>query len=147
MTFARYQCSKLMSRDMGLIGLLRYLPLAQFTKARPVDSLGPCSLAFPRNRFCHGPRLPTTHGCTAHTMTTRGRIRVPARLFESPRHSGATDEGVTPQLLCMDLPGALEDGRAHEDIAWAKPWPANWHRRRGPRLARKVQRSCCTRQG
>src|SRR3954468_5782034 len=50
----RHQCSKLMSRDVGLIGLLRYLPLAQFTKARPVDSLGPFSLAFPRNRYCHG---------------------------------------------------------------------------------------------
>src|SRR3954463_8152039 len=98
-----------MSRDVGLIGLVRYFPLAPFTKARPVDSLGPFSFAFPRDRYCHGPRLPATRGCTAHTKTTRGRIRVPARLFESPRHSGATDEGVTPRLLKMRLPGVLED--------------------------------------
>src|SRR3954463_12226474 len=111
MTFARHQCSKLMSRDVSLIGLLRYLPLVQFTKARPVDSLGPFSLAFPRNRFFHGPRLPATRGCTAHTMKTRGRTRVPARPFESPRHSGATDEGVTPRLLQMGLPGVPEDRR------------------------------------
>src|SRR3954468_12983897 len=45
MTFARHQCSKLMSRDMGLIGLLQFLPLVKFTKARPVDTLGPFSLA------------------------------------------------------------------------------------------------------
>src|ERR1043165_6334022 len=76
MTFARHQCSKLMSRDVSLIGLLRYLPLAQFTKARPVDSLGPFSLAFPRNRFCHGPRLPATRGGTAHTND--------ARMYSSP---------------------------------------------------------------
>src|SRR3954471_2613869 len=100
-----------MSRDVSLIGILRYLPLAQFTKARPVDSLGPFSLAFPRNRYCHGPRLPATRGCTAHTTTTQGRIRVPARLFESPRHSGATDEGVTPRLLHVRLPGAKEGRR------------------------------------
>src|SRR3954469_21221367 len=100
--------SKFMSRDVSLIGLLRYLPLAQFTKARPVDSLGPFSLAFPRNRFCHGPRLPATRGCTAHTLMTQERTRVPARLFESPRHSGATDDGVTPRLLWMGLPGVPE---------------------------------------
>src|SRR3954463_10435815 len=100
-----------MSRGMGLIGLLQYLPLAQFTKARPVDSLGPFSLAFPRNRYCHGPRLPATRGCTVQTKTTRGRVQVPARLFESPRHSGATDEGVTPRLLRVRLPGAYEDRR------------------------------------
>src|SRR4051794_18623637 len=100
-----------MSRDMSLIGLLRYLPLAQFTKARPVDSLGPFSLAFPRNRFCHGPRLPATHGCTMHTLKTQEWTRVPARLFESPRHSGAIDEGVTPRILRMGLPGVPEDRR------------------------------------
>src|SRR3954468_13695579 len=100
-----------MLRDVGLIWLLRYFPLAQFTKARPVDSLGPFSLAFPRNRYCHGPRLPATQGCTAYTVITRERIRVPARLFESPRHSGATDEGVTPQLLLVRLPGVHEDRR------------------------------------
>src|SRR3954466_15214720 len=100
-----------MWRDVSLIGLLRYLPLVQFTKAQSVDSLGPVSLAFPRSRYCHGPRLPATRGCTAHTMITRGRVRVPARLFESPRHSGATDEGVTPRLLRVRLPGVPEDGR------------------------------------
>src|SRR3954468_7090857 len=100
-----------MSRDVGLIGLLRYLPLVQFTKARSVDSMGPFSLAFPQNRYCHGIRLPATRGCTAHTNTTRGRARVPARLFESPRHSGATDEGVTPRLLRVRIPSAHEDRR------------------------------------
>src|ERR1043165_677205 len=87
MTFARHQCSKLMSRDMGLIGLLRYLPLAQFTKARSIDTLGPFSLASLETGFVMATRLPATRGCTVHTMTTRGRTRVPARLFESSRHT------------------------------------------------------------
>src|SRR3954469_13319040 len=87
--------SKLMSRDVGLIGLMRYLPLAEFNRARPVDSLGPFSLAFPRNRYCHGSKLPATRSCVVHTTIKQRRIRVPARLFESPRHSGATDVGVT----------------------------------------------------
>src|SRR4051812_48847445 len=39
------------------------------------------------------------------------QIRVPARLFESPRHSGATDEGVTPRLLSVRVPGACQDWR------------------------------------
>src|SRR3954466_11641638 len=65
MTFAQHQCSKLMSRDVGLIGLLRYLPLVQFTKARPVDSLGPFSLASLETGFFMATRLPATHGCTA----------------------------------------------------------------------------------
>src|SRR3954471_14324614 len=67
MTFARHQCSKLMSRDMGLIGLLRYLPLAQFAKARPVDSLGPFSLESLETGFVMATRLPATRGYTAHT--------------------------------------------------------------------------------
>src|ERR1044072_6346063 len=100
-----------MSRDVSLIGLLRYLPLAQFTKARSVDSLGPFSLAFPRNRDCHGPRLAATRGHTAHTKSTRGRVRAPARLFKPPRHSGATDEGVPPRLLRARLPGVPKDRR------------------------------------
>src|SRR3954462_966032 len=91
--------SQLMSRDVGLIRLLRYLPLEQFTKARPVDSLGPFSLAFPRNRYCHGSKLPANPSYVAHTTIMQRRIRVPARLFESPRHSGAIDEGVTPRIL------------------------------------------------
>src|SRR3954463_201038 len=91
-------------------GLLRYLPLAQFNKARPVDSLGPFSLAFPRNRYFHGPRLPATRSYAVHKNTQRG-IRVPARLFESARPSGATDEGVTPRLLHVRIPGAYEDRR------------------------------------
>src|SRR3954467_9916877 len=55
MTFARHQCSKLMSRDMGLIGLLRFLPLVQFTKARSVDTLGPFSLASLETGFVMAP--------------------------------------------------------------------------------------------
>src|SRR4051812_27992032 len=66
MTFSRHQCSKLMSRDVGLIGLLRYLPLAQFTKARPDDSLGPFSLESLETGFVMATRLPATRGCTAH---------------------------------------------------------------------------------
>src|SRR4051812_18588203 len=67
MTFARHQCSKLTSWDVGLIGLLRYLPLVQFTKARPVDSLGPFSLASLKTGFVMATRLPATRGCTVHT--------------------------------------------------------------------------------
>src|SRR3954466_1561205 len=67
MTFARHQCSKLMSRDVGLIELLRYLPLAQFTKARPVDSLGPFILESLGTGFVMATRLPATRGCTVHT--------------------------------------------------------------------------------
>src|SRR3954471_6460790 len=67
MTFARHQCSKLISRDVGLIGLLRYFPLAQFTKARPVDSFTPFSLESLETGFVMTARLPATRGCTAHT--------------------------------------------------------------------------------
>src|SRR4051812_40463635 len=88
---------------MGLIGLLRYLPIAQFTKARPVDSLGPFSLASLKTGFVMATRLPATRGCTAHT---NNRI---INVLESPRHSGATEEGVTPRLLPMGLPGVPED--------------------------------------
>src|SRR3954463_7842815 len=101
-----------MSRDMGLIGLLRYVPLEQFTKARSVDSLGPFSLASLEIGFVMATRLPATRSCTAHTKRpTNGCTRVPARLFESPRHSGATNEGVTPRLLRISIPGAYEDRR------------------------------------
>src|ERR1041385_3360890 len=62
--------------------------------------------------------------------------RVPAPLFESPRHSGATDEGVTPRLLRISLPGVPEDRRPMK----IHPRPANWHRRRSLRLTRKVRR-------
>src|SRR3954470_23906712 len=72
MTFARHQCSKLMWRDVSLIGLPRYFPLAQFTKARPVDSLAPFNLASLETVFvmaldCQRPvvilRIQTTQGC------------------------------------------------------------------------------------
>src|SRR3954463_6316287 len=98
--------SKFVSRDVGLIGLLRYLALAQFTKARPVDSLGPFSLAIPRNKYCHGSKLPATRSCVAHMAIKQWWIRDLARLFESPRHSGANDERVTPRLLRVRIPGA-----------------------------------------
>src|ERR1041385_8853976 len=62
MTFARHQCSKLMSRDMGLIGRLRFLPLVQFTKARSVDSLGPFCLASLETGLVMATRLPATAG-------------------------------------------------------------------------------------
>ena len=56
------QFSKLMSRDMGLIGRARYLPLAQFTKARSIDSLGPFFLASLETGFVMGTMLPATAG-------------------------------------------------------------------------------------
>src|SRR3954466_5477148 len=86
MTFAGHQCSKLMSRDMGLIGLLWYLPLAQFTKARPVHSLGPFSLESLGTGFVMATRLPATRGGTAHTNDEWGyssphaTLRVPQAL-------------------------------------------------------------------
>src|SRR4051812_16193913 len=86
MTFARHQCSKVMSKDMCLIGLLRYLPLAQFTKARPVDSLGPFSLESLETGFVMATRLPATRGCTAHTndawmyLSPCANLRVPQAL-------------------------------------------------------------------
>src|SRR4051812_16224473 len=69
MTFARHQCSKLISRDVSLIGLLRYLPLAQFTKARPVDSLVPFSLASLETGFVMATRLLANAG-TPRIRTT-----------------------------------------------------------------------------
>src|SRR3954464_2085018 len=84
MTFAQHQCSKLMSRDMGLIGLLRYLPLAQFTKARSVDCLGPFSLASLETGFVMVTRLPATHGCTAHTNDARMNVLESLRDSLSP---------------------------------------------------------------
>src|ERR1043165_7034660 len=86
MTFARHQCSKLMWRDVSLIGLLRYLPLAQFTKARPVDSLGPFSLESLETGFGMATRLPATRGCTVHTNDAKtysspcATLRVPQAL-------------------------------------------------------------------
>ena len=38
------------------------------------------------------------------------------------------DEGVTPRLLWIGLPGVLEDRRPTK----IPPWPAKWHRRRSP---------------
>src|SRR3954465_5854011 len=94
-----------MSRDVSLIGLLRYLPLAQFTKARPVDSLGPFSLAFPRNRFCHGPRLPATHGRTMHTSKRRKNGLESLRDSSSPPGTR----------------GLLTRGSPHDSYGWAYP--------------------------
>src|SRR4051812_3176625 len=53
----------------------------------------------------------TAHSTKRHALRRLLQIRVPARLFESPRHSGATDEGVTPQLLSMRVPGACHGWR------------------------------------
>src|ERR1041385_8215931 len=47
-----------------------------------------------------------------------------------------TDEGASPQLLRISLPGVHEDRRPMK----IQPWPARWHRRRRQRLARKVRR-------
>src|SRR3954466_14181325 len=76
--------SKLMSLDVSLIGLLRYLPLAQFTKARLVDSLGPFSLASLETGFVMATRLPATRGCTAHTNDRRINVLESLRDSSSP---------------------------------------------------------------
>src|SRR3954464_10100567 len=128
-----------MSRDMGLIGLLRYLPLAQFTKARPVDSLGPFSLASLKTGFVMATRLPATRGCTAHTNDRR--INVLESLRDSSSPPGTR--------------GLLTRGCPHDSCSWAYPvYPktegpqgrrldpamAQWrHPRMSPRLIRKVQ--------
>src|ERR1041384_2579404 len=120
--------SKLMSRDMGLIGRSQYLPLAQFTKSRSVDSLGPFCLASLETGFVMASMLPATTGAPRIRTTDMSRwIRVPARLFESPRHSGATDEGVTPRLLLMGLPGVVGGGKPTE-LPPDSPGPARWNR-------------------
>src|ERR1044072_2407873 len=82
------QYSKIMSRDMGLIGLLRYFPLAQFTKARPVDSLGPFSLASLETGFvmapdCQRPAVePCIHQNDARTDSSPcATLRVPQTLI------------------------------------------------------------------
>src|SRR3954468_20448018 len=88
MTFDRHQCSKLMSRDVGLNGLLRYFPLVQFTKDRPVDILGPFSLESLGTGFVMATRLPATRGCTVHTndewiySSPCATLRVPQTLEE-----------------------------------------------------------------
>ena len=64
------QFSKLMSRDMGLIGRSRYLPLAQFTKARSVDSLGPFCLTSLETGFVMATRLPATAVLRAYKQQT-----------------------------------------------------------------------------
>src|ERR1043165_3604906 len=80
--------SKFMSWDVGLIGLLRYFPLAQFTKARLVDFLGPFSLAFPRNRYCHGSKLPVTRSCAVHTTTNAMTNSIPCATLRVPQALG-----------------------------------------------------------
>src|SRR3954465_7370881 len=89
MTLLDTSRSKFVSRDAGLIGLLRYFPLVQFTKARPVDSLGPFSLAIPRNRYCHGSKLSATRRHAAHMKASDNG-------FESPRESASPPDTHTP---------------------------------------------------
>src|SRR3954467_1606362 len=93
MTFARHQCSKLMSRDVGLIGLLRYLPLAQFTKARPIDSLGPFSLESLETGFFMATRLPTTRGCAAHVKRRKDVLESLRDSSSSPGTRGILTRG------------------------------------------------------
>src|ERR1041385_6502837 len=50
-----------------------------------------------------------------HALRRLLQIRVPARLFESPKHSGATDKGVTPRLLYVRGPGACHGWRPTKD--------------------------------
>src|SRR3954463_16192045 len=103
-----------MSRDRSLIGLLRFFPLAQFTKARPVDSLGPFSLAFLETGFvmaldCQRPAVePCIHQNDARMDSS------PCATLRVPQALGGTDEGVTPRLLWMGLPGVPEDRRPTE---------------------------------
>src|SRR4051812_16183534 len=63
------------------------------------------------------------------------RVGSISRRNEMPMNKG--DEGVTPRLLRISLPGVHEDRRPMK----IHPRPANWHRRRSLRLTRKVRRS------
>ena len=78
------QFPKLMSRDMGLIGRLRYLPLVQFTKARSVDSLGPFCLASLETGFVMAARLPTTAGAPRIQATDAQDVLESLRDSSSP---------------------------------------------------------------
>lgn len=99
--FARHRLfSKFVSRDTGLIGLLRYFSIAQFTKSRPVDYIGPFQLRIPRINYLLW--------LTAND-SQRYYMHEDKYGFESPRHSGSTDEGVTPRLLQMSVPGVYQD--------------------------------------
>src|SRR4051812_46464462 len=71
--------------------------------------LGPFQLSIPQKQVLSWPLDCQQPVVKPRTKTTWIRTRVPVRLLESPRHSGATDEGVTPRLLRVGLPGVLED--------------------------------------
>ena len=51
----------------------------------------------------------------------------------------ALDDGVTPRLLLMGLPGVLEDGGPMEAIAWTRLGPLDGTDIESPRLTRKEQ--------
>src|SRR3954464_11563861 len=106
MTLLDSSRSKSMSRDMGLIGILRYLPLAQFTKARPVASLVPFSLAIPRNRYCHGSKLPATRSRAAHMKANDNG-------FESLRDSASPPDTHTPIGSIL-----METSNAHQQMMY-----------------------------
>jgi hypothetical protein len=61
-------------------------------------------------------------------------VRVPTLIFDYPRHSGATDEGMTPLVLDIGLPGFWPRGessegtiKAHKHGRLARPWSKTWH--------------------
>ena len=105
------------------MGYCRYLPLAQFTEARPVECLGPFSLAslsqFINSCLANKAYNPQKR----HALQQLTQIGVPARLFESPRHSGATDEGIPPRLLYVRVPGACQERRPTRSFGWPKIKP------------------------
>src|SRR4051812_10260127 len=99
----------------------------------------------------------TRTSMTLHPIRRKLMIkRVSARLFESPRHSGAIDEGVTPRLLRRRVPGTREDERPAKSFYWASLGPLDaptWESLHGwkpktcrRRLARLVNLLCNLRQ-
>src|ERR1041385_3088328 len=140
MTIARHQCSKAHVEGHGFDWATAVFATSAIHQGSTSRLLWPFQISIPRNRFCHGdqtasdPRL-----YRAYKRPTNGCTRVPARLFESPRHSGATDEGGTHRLLREGLPGVPEYRRPMKPRL-DPPWPANWHRRRSLRLTWKVRR-------
>ena len=105
------------SGDAGLIVLPRYFPLAQFTKARPVDSLGSFQLSIPSKQVlswlktASDPQL-----CCAYNYKCNDEFESLRDSSSPPGTRGATEKGVTPRLLHVSIPGAYEDSRPTRSI-------------------------------
>src|ERR1041385_4496422 len=127
-----------MSRDMSLIGLLRFFPLVQFTKARSVDTLGPFSLASLETGFvmasdCQRPAVqPCIHQNDARVGSSPcAPLRVPQELRGNRR-------GGDPMNPMDEPPRCTRRQKPHKDAAWPQPCPTR-PRGRSPGVIRKVQ--------